>query len=232
MKNIIYFVIFLVVIFGAYFLVKRNKESEKILENINTAQNIVLRENLSLGSYNVSTTESVINWSGKRPLIEGYLDSGIVNLKNGQAIVAEDNISGNFVIDLNTIKVINTSKVPGGEGNLEKHLKSADFFDVAKFPEAKFEIMGSKAYEDVANFFMYDITGKLTIKDTTNEIVFPAKIYEREDGKVMVEADIKIDRTKWGVKYGSGSFFKNLADKVIDDEVSLGVRLVAEKAEN
>jgi hypothetical protein len=35
----------------------------------------------------------------------------------------------------------------------------------------------------------------------------------------------KVDRTKYDIKYGSGSFFDNLGDKAISDDFELAVAL-------
>ena len=230
-KNLIYLIIFVsMLILGLSFFLSRREEL-KIEPTVSEAvqnNNLSVEAPITAGLYKASLSESVINWVGKRPLIEGYVDNGIVSLKDGQAIVAENGITGSFVIDFNTIKVVNSAKVPEGESRLEQHLKSVDFFDVVKFPEAKFEIIESKKSDDVLISYMYNIKGKLTIKGIMNEISFPAKIYLK-DGKARVEADIKMDRTKWGIRFGSGSFFKNLADKIIEDEISLHLSLIAER---
>jgi hypothetical protein len=39
-----------------------------------------------------------------------------------------------------------------------------------------------------------------------------------------------IDRSKWNIKYKSKSFFDDLGDSFIDDEIELTVNLVANKA--
>jgi len=41
---------------------------------------------------------------------------------------------------------------------------------------------------------------------------------------------LKLDRTKWDIKYNSGKFFKNLGDKLIYDDFEIEVEVVAEKA--
>ena len=68
--------------------------------------------------------------------------------------------------------------------------------------------------------YTYEIEGDMTIRGVTNAIKFKAKI---NDGKAS--AKLKIDRTKYGVKYASKSFFKNVGDKMIYDEFDLEVNL-------
>ena len=104
---------------------------------------------------------------------------------------------------------------------LEGHLKSDDFFGVNNFPVAKFEITKVAAKGTPGD---YKITGNLTIKETTKEIKFYANV-SQDGGKNVAKADIKIDRSEFNVRYGSGSFFDNLGDKTIYDEFDLSIVL-------
>src|SRR5438093_1027071 len=107
-------------------------------------------------------------------------------------------------------------------------LQSDDFFDVKKYPTARFEITGvspiSGAAPGTPNF---TVRGKLTIKDVTREISFPAVIARRDDGSLATEAHFDIDRTKWNVIYGSGKFYENLGMHLVYDDVTIGLNLVA-----
>ena len=129
---------------------------------------------------------------------------------------------GEFVIDMTTI----TSTDLEGEyqQKLNGHLKSADFFGVEKYPEAKFVIKNVKENGKNGRF---TVTGDITIKETTKEINFDAQLVNSGEGIVAV-ADIVIDRSEFDVRYGSGSFFDNLGDKTIYDDFTLSVNLVTE----
>ena len=106
------------------------------------------------------------------------------------------------------------------------HLKSDDFFGTAKHPTAKFEITKVTLKEGVN----YDVTGKLTIKGITNEITFPALIKQTETAaKIVTVATIKVNRTKFDIKYGSASFFESIGDKAINDEFDLTISVIASK---
>lgn len=109
---------------------------------------------------------------------------------------------------------------------LETHLKSADFFDVEKFPTSTFVITSA---EQQAEEGRYKISGNLTIKDKTNNIEFFATL--RDDGAkyTAVTDTITIDRTKWDIVYGSGQGLKELTDKVIADPISFVATVVAPK---
>ena len=58
--------------------------------------------------------------------------------------------------------------------------------------------------------------GDLTIKGKTNPVTFDLSVYGNK-----ATANVKIDRTKFDVKYGSTSFFDDLKDKAIYDEFDL-----------
>ncbi len=181
------------------------------------------------GAYTVNASSSIVNWSGKKPLIDGYTNSGTIGVTAGTIKVATTSATGEFTIDMNTLDVGLTAKKPGQEGALTGHLKGDKWFDVAKYPTAKFVIKSVKARPDSATTFTYDITGDLTMKGKTNEITFPATIFADEQGMLHADAATEIDRTKWGLTFGSGSFFDDLADNVIDDMVALSFKLVAKK---
>ena len=67
----------------------------------------------------------------------------------------------------------------------------------------------------------YEIEGDMTIRGITNPIKFKSIM---TNGRA--NAKLKIDRTKYGVKYASKSFIKNIGDKMIYDEFDLEVNLV------
>ena len=91
-------------------------------------------------------------------------------------------------------------------------LKSDDFFGTATYETASLVFTSVKATGKNA----YAVTGDLTIKDKTNPVEFTISIYGNK-----ATASLKIDRTKYGVRYGSASFFDGLKDKAIYDEFDL-----------
>src|SRR3989344_4403564 len=152
--------------------------------------------------------------------------SGTSVVPVGTYTVEATTANGSFTIDMNTLRVGLTAKKPGKEGALEKHLKSDDFFDVAKYPTATFSIKEVVPGPDSPTTFVYSIRGDLTMKGRTNEISFPAHIFLKEEA-LHAEAAFEIDRTKWDLSYGSGNFFQNLGDNLIDDMVALSFEIVA-----
>ena len=107
---------------------------------------------------------------------------------------------------------------------LVEHLKDEDFFNTKDFPVASIKIM--RAHKGEEN--NYEIIANLTIKGITHPITFEADV-AINGVNFLAKAKIKIDRTKWGIKYGSGSFFEDLGDKMILDEIGFDVFLVSVK---
>lgn len=198
-----------------------NTASTSVEANANSGMTVV-----APGEYTVVSAESKLNWSAKKPLIEGYINSGTIDLKEGTISVGTSTAAGSFTIDMSTVHVGLTAKKPGKEGALESHLKTKDFFDVEKYPTGTYTIKEVVARPDSATTFMYDVKGDLTLKGKTNELSFPGKIYQK-DGKLIAEVTTEFDRTKWDVTYGSGNFFKELGDNLVDDMVGLSFTLVA-----
>ncbi len=170
-------------------------------------------------SYKVEASKSKVEWLAKK--VTGQ-HNGVVTLSSGTLAVADGSITGgSFTINMTSIECLDLQ----GEwkDKLVGHLKSDDFFSVEKNPTSKFDITNvTKKDEETI------ITGNLTIKGITHTISFPASISQK--GKVIVAiAKIKIDRTKFDIKYGSKSFIEGIGDKAIDDEFELQVNLVAMK---
>lgn len=172
-------------------------------------------------SYKVDTAASTIAWTGKK--VTGQ-HTGNISLQSGELVFGGGKLKGgNFVVDMGTITCTDLDGEWGTK--LVGHLNSDDFFGVANHSTAKLVI--KKAKLKSAN--TYEVKGDLTIKGTTEEVVFDAEVSEA-DGKVTATAQITVDRTKYGIKYGSGSFFDGLGDKMIDDNFILDVTLVAQAA--
>lgn len=171
------------------------------------------------GTYALSAEESVIGWIGRKPRVLGYEDTGTLKLESGSVVVSNGHItSGSFVIDMTTLAVDSTGNNKSGD-MLVGHLSSDDFFSVETYPTASFV---------VKNVINNVVTGELTIKNTTKMISFPATITETE-GQLSAQASITLNRAQWDIRYGSGSFFDNLGDNLIADEVSITLDLVATK---
>lgn len=155
---------------------------------------------------------SSIKWTGYKVTgqHEGTINftSGTVSFKDGKLV------GGTFTIDMTTI---NTTDLSGEyKDKLDGHLKSNDFFGVAKFPTATLNFR--KVAETDDN--VYRVAADVTIKGNKSTVIFDIELEENS-----AEAKLRIDRTKFGIKYKSASFIEGLKDRAINDEFDLLVAL-------
>lgn len=171
--------------------------------------------------FKIDTEKSSIEWIGKK--VTGQ-HNGTIKIASGHLELNNKTFKGgSFLIDMKSIVILDLK----GEYNdkLSGHLKSDDFFSVEKNPTSKFEITKiTPAGADRVN-----ISGNLTIKGIKQPLSFPATIKKQDNTLVAVAKGIKVDRTKYDIKYGSKSFFSSIGDKAIDDEFELAINLVAKK---
>lgn len=169
----------------------------------------------------IDTRASVVKWLGKKVTAQ---HNGTVRIKGGTVEFKGDQlIGGRFEIDMNSISNEDL-KDPEWNGKLVSHLKSDDFFSVAKHPVATFKI--TKVKELKKKDATHEITGDLTIKGITHPVTFPAKV-ETKNGKTSAKASLKVDRTKWNVRFRSGKFFEGLGDKMIHDDFQLDLEILS-----
>ncbi|WP_422105361.1 YceI family protein [Winogradskyella sp.] len=173
--------------------------------------------------FKADTEKSTIEWKGFKPTGSHTgtiaIAKGLINVNDGAVE------SGNFVIDMSSIKVTDIPLEEEGNAKLAGHLTSADFFDVATYPQAKFEVTGLETVDGKTM-----LSGNLTMKDATNNISIPVTTNIEGDNMTLTSEAFTIDRSKWNIKYGSKSFFDNLGDRFINDDIELKVNLVATKA--
>ena len=169
--------------------------------------------NASDAVYNVQQNESIIVWTGRELSTSSHY--GTINLESGQFEITNGLItSGVFIVDMTTI---NNQDLPEDKRpRLEGHLKSDDFFSVESFPQAKLTIDNSESISQ-GNWL---VSGELTIKNFTHPIQF-----EMSNTNEGWKANLVFDRSKYEVKFRSGTFFENLGDKLIYDEIELAINL-------
>ncbi|WP_420553058.1 YceI family protein [Tenacibaculum aiptasiae] len=207
---------------------KNNKENQA--ENKAPKKEVAqATETILSGNKSINIAKSTIIWKGHKILGS---HTGEIKLKNAGLTFDNGTLTkGSFIVDMNTIKAVELMKDgdddddENNEGeehddrdDLANHLKNEDFFDTNKYPEAIFTIK-----QATKNGNSYKITGDMTIKGITKEISFDATISEQ-----TLKSHLKINRTDFGIKYGSGSFFKNLGDNIIKDQFDLIISLVIE----
>ncbi|HZW62354.1 MAG TPA: YceI family protein [Flavobacteriaceae bacterium] len=177
--------------------------------------------------YIADVSASVIEWKGFKPTATHH---GTVKLDTGTFQITDGNIqSGTFLIDMKTITDLDLEG--DMKNNLEAHLmgtvegKEGDFFNVNLFPTGAFEVTGTEAIADGK----INLSGNLTLKGIKHNVTFPATVTREGDTVTLTSDSFTIDRTKWGVNFGSKTVFDNLGDKFVNDEIELKITVVAHK---
>jgi polyisoprenoid-binding protein YceI len=176
--------------------------------------------------YTIDST-TLITWTGSKPT--GKHD-GTFKVSGGSLLVNNNSLSGgSFTIDINSLNNLDLAATPKDKAGLEGHLKSPDFFNAEKYPTAKFEITSVEPYAADSTSKTKDAThiikGNLTLKDSTKNIAFPAKVTV-DANTVAAFADFNIDRTLWGMNYKGPN---NPQDWVISKEVNIKLAVSASK---
>jgi len=186
-----------------------NKDVKSISANeVETSDEVAMK---------INTDSSSLKWVGKEITTSQHygslmFESGELNVcsnTNSEQIIC----NGYFIVDMTSLTVEDLTG--GSKQKLEGHLKSDDFFSIEKHTKAKLTIEGSKIID---SGFLVD--GSLTIKDITHPIQF--EMVKDIGGYV---ANLVFDRSKYDVRFRSGSFFENLGDKLILDEIELTANL-------
>ncbi|MDZ4846849.1 MAG: YceI family protein [Chitinophagales bacterium] len=176
----------------------------------------------------VQKDRSVINWKGSNKFTP-KAHAGTLLFSDGSFTSTDGQVTaGKFTADMNSMTSAGDEYTGGAAkvGDLIGHLKSADFFDVANFPNAAFEITSIAVVADQPGV-THNVTGNLTIKGITKSVTFPANVTVAGNELTAI-ATFTIDRSQWEVKYGSETFFLDLAkDKLIKNEIELGLNVVA-----
>lgn len=220
MKNyyLIAGIIVAVVLVGVFIINKQKGGDLKKNTDINISNNA--NNALVDGNYKIDLENSVIKWVGEYA-IGGINHKGTLKLSSGNVVMKNGSISGDFVINMNTLAE------DSGNAKLVGHLKSDDFFSVEKFPEAKF-VLKSFEPSSADSYGRYLIGGDLTIKGITKPVYFTASVGSEKD-VVSAKASFAINRADWQIKYNSPSFFKDIGDKAIRDAVEIELDLKAIK---
>lgn len=205
-------------------------KSDKKNETGTEAPKEVATESNESAKYVVNTDQSTIEWKGTKPTGEHI---GTIAIKSGAFFFKKEALeSGKIVIDMNSITVTDADFPDDKKKMLEAHLKGtaegkeSDFFNVEKYPTASFEVTGLEGEgKDLL------LAGNLTIKDQTHHVKFPIEVSWATNGNSikMSSETFTIDRTKWGVNYGSKSIFDSLGDNWISDDIELTIHLKATK---
>jgi polyisoprenoid-binding protein YceI len=164
--------------------------------------------------FKIVSTQSNVGWIGRKVVGQ---HSGVIAVKEGELILNDGKVTGGkFIIDTTSIKILDITD-SATNAQFAGHLASDDFFSIEKYPEATFEItlVSGNHFE-----------GNLTIKGITHPVAFDAAVNVNGD-QLTATSKLLIDRTKYGMKFRSGNFFKDLGDTLIFNDFELNVSLTA-----
>ena len=177
-------------------------------------------------AYKLQPQLSTLGWEGKA-VTHGH--NGTMQFTSGELLVKGNAVVGGTVtVDMKTMKATDI-KDADSQGKFVGHMSGDDFFGVEKFPTSIFKIVtvtpikGAKDNADNAT-----VAGDMTIKGVTQRLSFPAKVGVK-DGVAAATGKVTIDRTKFGLKYGSKTFFDSIGDKAINDNFDLTFNVIAKQ---
>lgn len=177
-----------------------------------------------VGRLDIDLANSKVEWLGRNllnkhwgnlPISSGYLDFNTEGPLLG----------GRVEFDLTTMTCTDLAGSPLHDV-LIAHLLSDDFFDAAHHPKAVLQITKSTRIAETPGALNLEVTAELTLRGVTQTICFLASAGLTPEGKPAAQAALALDRTRWGVLYGSGKFFRSLAGHLVNDRIELQVKLV------
>ena len=165
-------------------------------------------------NFKLVNAKSSIDWTGRK--VTGS-HNGTIDIKEGEFVFSNGTLlSGKVIIDTTSIKILDITH-PDTNAQFAGHLASDDFFNSTQYPEALFKITTVTPGSNTSH-----IEGDLTIKGITHPIGFDANIATSED-TITLSGNIKVDRTKYGMKFRSANFFTNLGDTLIYNDFDLKI---------
>lgn len=190
--------------------------------------------------YKIDTAKSKLTWIGAK--ITGR-HNGIFQINEGRLMMDNGKLTGgNVELDMLATRSDDKTLDENANKKLTTHLRSSDFFDVERYPTARFILTGIAPYDSTKRKPLptptrpdkelrvqgatHLLTGNLTIKGQTKSVRFPAKI-ALQDSMLTAKANFNLDRTKWGLVYRAD---KSLGNKTIYQEVNIGIDLVAKRS--
>lgn len=181
------------------------------------------------GTYPIDLGESRIEWIGRNLLNRHH---GLIGIKSGELHFEEGVLQGGaFTINMDDIRCSNLSGDPLHDV-LVNHLRSHDFFDTEFHPEANYTIDSVQSVPEAPSGSPnLEIQGTLTVKGRRNSVSFPAVSGVTPDGAFAAQATVSVDRTLWGVIYGSGKYFRNLGMHLVNDLIELQLRVLTSNSE-
>lgn len=168
--------------------------------------------------------ECRLEWLGRNLLNKHFgtidITSGHLEFSDGQLV------GGELAFDLNSLKCTDLEGTDLHDV-LIGHLRDHDFLDADQHPECRLVITGARPIEGAnAGTPNLQVQADLTMRGVTQAIEFASASGLTDDGKAGAQASFAIDRTRWGILYGSSRFFHRLSGHLVNDLIEFQARIV------
>lgn len=217
---------FILLLFAALFVACGGAEGTAVEASDAVEANAGTTTEMASTVYNLDASASSVSWEGSK--LVGDSHTGGIPVTDGTIVIADNKIvAGRFAMD---VRGLTNTDMPADKGGdkLVGHLKSADFFEVEKYPMAQFEVTNVQPVTDVEGV-THNVTGNLVLKGTAKSITIPANVSIDGDMVKASTPQFTINRMDWGIEYGNGSIAGLAQDRIISDEVGLQLNIVAKK---
>lgn len=173
-------------------------------------------------AYVLDTLNSKIEWKGYKVFkSENTSHFGTITFESGDLTVKDGKLeSGKFVAAMNSLTATDIKDDAEMLGKLNGHLKAADFFDVASFPTASYEI--TKVSDNTTGDYNTTLEGNLTIKGITKPVKFNANVTVNNGEVTVATEPTDVNREEFDVKFQSPA-----ENGVIKNEITLQITVKA-----
>lgn len=167
----------------------------------------------------VDTAKSRLRWIGRN--LAGRHE-GEVGIASGALLLEHGQLTGGRVeIDMTAITCTDIADGPMNRVLID-HLESDDFFDVVRHPSAILEIGDVEAVGNaLPGLPNLRCTGSLTLKGVTNPVRLMLTSGRTGTGEWVAQSNFDLDRTRYGVNYGSGKLYDFLGMHLVNDLITL-----------
>lgn len=176
----------------------------------------------------ILSDETHVMWEAYKFVGDGH--AGSFSVSEGELFVENDMlVGGKVMIDMaGGLSVTDIPKEDDNYGKLVGHLQSDDFFNVAQYPTASFEITSVKANaekpaEEGAMMYGYVVMGNLMLKGVSKNVTFKADINVTPDIVSLESEEFLISGAEWGVFNEGSNWWVTQGKKNIKDEIKIKV---------
>ncbi len=141
-----------------------------------------------IGAWTLDPRRSTVQFRTKAMWI--LTVNGTFRVTEGTGTVDGDGrVTGRLVLDASSIDTKNKRR--------DEHLRTADFFEVQKYPSVVFDVTGARLGVPGQS----TVKGNLTIRGVSRPVEFQAALRTESDGVITLDAQTEIDRSEWGLRW-------------------------------